>query len=142
MIVMGLHRYAWAGLLALLAGCPTVDLGDEPSGVNLCNPAGGREYFASEIYPNFVRPNDTANGCTKAGGCHNEADGQVPQFKTSPQDDAFNFRQAQQFLNCGAPEMSRLLTKPLAGVEPHGGEDIYFEMTEPEVQVFLGWFAE
>jgi hypothetical protein len=135
---MGNHRLLWVGLLAL-AGCPTVDLGDTPTDINLCNPSGGVDYFVAEIYPNYIRPGN-ANACTKAGGCHNEAGGNALNFKTQPQDDNFNFRQAQVFLNCGTPEMSPLLTKPLAGVDVHGGGNIYMSMTEAEVQVFLGWF--
>ena len=130
---------AGLGLGASLAGCPTVDLGDTPTDINLCNPAGGIDYFKSDIYPKYIRPGD-ANACTKAGGCHNEAGGNALNFKTNPQDDAFNFRQAQVFLNCGTPEMSQLLTKPLAGVDTHGGGNIYMTMTDAEVQVFLGWF--
>src|SRR5687767_11768255 len=133
---MGNHRCLWVGLL-VLTGCPTVDLGDTPTDINLCNPEGGVEYFVAEIYPNFVRPTNTTNGCTKVGGCHNEAGGNALNFKTQPQDDTFNFRQAQQFLNCGTPEMSPLLTKPLRGIDTHGGQDIFMSMTDAEVQVFL-----
>jgi hypothetical protein len=126
--------------LLLLTGCPTVDLGDTPTDINLCNPAGGVDYFIAEIYPKFVRPADATNACTRAGGCHNEAGGNALNFKTQPQDDNFNFRQAQVFLNCGTPEMSPLLTKPLAGVDTHGGGNIYMSMTDAEVLVFLDWF--
>ncbi|HUG62619.1 MAG TPA: hypothetical protein VMP03_12280 [Methylomirabilota bacterium] len=140
---MGNHRsfcaFVGAGLALLLGGCPTVDLGDTPTDINLCNPAGGIDYFAAEIYPNFVRPGDV-NACTKAGGCHNEAGGNALNFKTNPQDDVFNYRQAQVFLNCGTPGMSQFLTKPLAGVEPHGGGNIYGSTTDPQVQIFLDWF--
>ncbi len=138
---MGNHAVlAAVGLGLCLAGCPTVDLGDTPTDINLCNPAGGLEYFSTEIYPNFIRPGDATNGCTKTGGCHNEAGGNALNFRTSPQDDAFNYRQAQVFLNCGTPEMSQLLTKPLAGVDTHGGGDIYTSTSDTEVQTFLQWF--
>ena len=53
-------------LLAALAGCPTVDLGDTPTDIGLCNPPGGVEYFQERIWPEFVRPGN-ANSCTKAG---------------------------------------------------------------------------
>jgi hypothetical protein len=135
---MGNHRSICVGLL-VLTGCPTVDLGDTPTDINLCNPAGGADYFRDEIYPNFIRAADAANGCTRAGGCHNEAGGNALNYKTQPQDDAFNFRQTQVFLNCGAPEMSQFLTKPLTELEPHGGGNIY-SMSDAQVQVFLGWF--
>jgi len=136
---MGNHSVL-AALALCLAGCPTVDLGDTPTDINLCNPAGGIDYFTSDVYPKYIRPTDGTNGCTKAGGCHNEAGGNALNFRTSPQDDAFNFRQAQVFLNCGTPEMSQLLTKPLAGVDTHGGGNIYNSTNDAEVQVFLGWF--
>jgi hypothetical protein len=34
---------------------------------------------------------------------------------------------------------SQLLTKPMAGVDPHGGKDI-FQPGDPAIQVFLDWF--
>jgi len=128
------------GLAVVLAGCPTVDLGDTPTDITLCNPAGGLDYFSAEIYPNFVRPVDATNACTKAGGCHNDAGGNALNYKTNPQDDVFNYRQSQVFLNCGTPEMSQLLTKPLAGVEAHGGGNIFSSMSDAQVQLFLDWF--
>jgi hypothetical protein len=131
---------AYAALALSLAGCPTVDLGDTPTDINLCNPPGGIEYFQNEIWPNYIRPADTAKGCTKNGGCHNEAGGNALNFKTNPVDFPFNFRQAQVFLNCGTPEMSPLLSKPLGGIDTHGGGDIYATTSDPGVQVFLGWF--
>lgn len=141
---MGNHRSMLrlfgACLLFALSGCPTVDLGDTPTDINLCNPAGGLDYFVAEIYPNFVRPTDGANGCTQAGGCHNEAGGNALNYRTNPQDDVFNYRQTQIFLNCGTPEMSQFLTKPLAGVDTHGGGNIYGSTADPQVQVFLDWF--
>ena len=128
------------GLLATLAGCPTVDLGDTPTDIGLCNPAGGLDYFTDVIWPNFVRPNDPAIGCTRAGGCHNEAGGNGLSFRTQPAPDfPFNYRQAQLFLNCGTPGASLLLTKPQSGTEPHGGGDL-FGAGDPAVQQFLDWF--
>jgi len=135
---MGNH-VVFAALALCLGGCPTVDLGDTPTDINLCNPEGGIDYFRDEVYPKFIRPQDST-GCTSQAGCHNEGGGNALNFKTSPQDDAFNFRQAQVFLNCGTPEMSQLLTKPLAGVDTHGGGNIYTSTSDAEVQVFLNWF--
>ncbi len=134
------HALGFACLLTGLAGCPTVDLGDTPTDINLCNPPGGREYFDEMVWPEFVRPSDTANGCTRSGGCHNEGGGTALNFRTNPLDLAFNYRQAQVFLNCGTPGASDFLTKPLAGIEPHGGMDIFSSESDPAVQVFLGWF--
>ena len=117
-----------------------MDLGDTPTDIGLCNPAGGLDYFTDVIWPSFVRPSDGTNGCTKTGGCHNEAGGNALSFKTQPAPDfPFNYRQAQLFLNCGNPSASLLLTKPQAGVEPHSGGDI-FNANDPAIQQFLGWF--
>lgn len=145
---MGNHRsstvpwassLAWCLALALLTGCPTVDLGDTPSDIGLCNPPGGVDYFVAEIWPNFVRPTDMTRGCTKAGGCHNEAGGNALGFRTSPVDNTFNYRQTQIYLNCGQPEASELRTKPLAGIDPHGGMDLVM-MGDAADAAFLGWF--
>ncbi len=123
----------------LLGGCPTVDLGDTPTDIGLCNPPGGLDYFTATIWPDFVRPTDGAKGCTRSGGCHNEAGGNALSFKTQPPDFAFNYRQAQVFLNCGTPTASQLLTKPLAGIEPHNGGEL-INMSDPAYQAFLDWF--
>ena len=126
--------------LALLAGCPTVDLGDTPTDIGLCNPSGGLDYFQNVIWPNYVRPTDSAKGCTRSGGCHNEAGGNALSFKTQPAPDfPFNYRQAQVFLNCGTPTASQMLTKPLSGQEPHGGGDLITN-SDPAYQMFLDWF--
>ncbi len=141
------HRAATLGVLmcafissGALTACPTVDLGDTPTDINLCNPAAGREYFDSMVWPEFVRPDDATNSCARSGGCHIEGGGTPLNFKTNPVDLAFNYRQAQVFLNCGTPEASSLLTKPLAGSDPHGGSDVFANQDDPAVQVFLGWF--
>lgn len=135
-------RCAFGALLVLLTfatGCPTVDLGDTPTDIGLCNPPGGIEYFEAEIWPNFVRPNDATNGCTRAGGCHNEAGGNGLSFQTNPVDVAFNYRQAQQFLNCGTPAASQLLTKPLDTSDPHLGGNLV-TTNDAAYTVFIGWF--
>lgn len=121
----------------MLSGCPTVDYGDTPSDIGLCMPAGGLPYFQDVLWPQFIRPENATNGCTK-NGCHRDG-GTSPRFTTAPVDFAFNFRLIQTDLNCGTPMASRLLTKPLAGVDAHQGLDI-FQPTDPAVQVFLDWF--
>jgi hypothetical protein len=131
---------AAAAVLLSLGGCPTVDLGDTPTDIGLCNPRGGVEYFETVIWPDFVRPTNTTNGCNRAGGCHNEAGGNGLGFMTqAPIDFRFNYRQAQLFLNCGTPAASLMLTKPLSGTEPHGGGDI-FQSNDPAIQKFIDWF--
>lgn len=144
---MGTHRSQTAGravlaaTVLLLAGCPTVDLGDTPTDIGLCNPVGGVDYFRDQIWPNYIQPTNTTRGCTKSGGCHNEAGGNALNFRTQPVDDAFNYRQTQIYLNCGQPMMSELLTRPLAGIDAHGGGDL-IPTGDPSVQIFLDWFAE
>ena len=106
---MGSHRAATASLgmlAALLMGCPTVDLGDTPSDIGLCNPPGGRDYFEQQVWPNFVVRGDPNMSCTRTGGCHNEAGGNALGFRTMPVDFAFNYRQTQVYLNCGTPDAS------------------------------------
>ena len=134
------------GLLPL-AGCPTVDLGDTPSDIGLCNPPGGPDYFQTMIWPEYMKVSPTGmaldpmRSCTRAGQCHNEAGGNPPNFKTMPPDFGLNYRQAQGYLNCGDPMMSELLIKPLTGTTPHGGGDL-IPANDPSVAIFLGWFEE
>ena len=56
---MGNH---WAILACCVAlcGCPTVDLGDTPPDIGLCNPAGGIDYFTSTIEPEFLKVEEVA----------------------------------------------------------------------------------
>lgn len=127
-------------VLALAAGgCPTVDLGDTPEDVGLCNPRGGLAYFQDVIWPMVVRPSNTATGCTKAGGCHILGEGNLLGYKVNPVDFPANYRATLVHLECGTPAMSAFLTKPLAGIDGHGGMDIFQPMA-PEVMLFLDWF--
>ncbi len=126
-----------------VAGCPTVDLGDSPQDIGLCNPAGGVEYLRDELWPKFIRPLDGAAGCTRSGGCHSESGGNALALRgsvtLSDTDAAFNYRQTQLYLNCGQPAASPLLTKPLGGIDPHGGDDLITQGDAAEA-AFLGWF--
>lgn len=133
--------FATTVLGGLLAGCPTVDLGDTPTDIGLCNPVKGLDYFETMIWPEFIKPMDTTRGCTKAGACHNEAGGNALNFRTQPVDFPFNFRQTQIYLNCGQPDLSALLTRPLAGVDAHGGGDL-IQPGDPSVEIFRAWFTE
>jgi hypothetical protein len=139
---MSLRRPLVAAALALaVAGCPTVDLGDQPPDVGLCNPPGGMPYFMTDVWPKFLTIADTGSrksNCTD-DGCHDLAHGMILDPRT-PVDFAKNYRVVQTYLNCGAPETSELLTKPLAGQDAHGGGDIFANESDPAVQTFLGWF--
>ena len=123
--------------LALLAGCPTVDLGDTPTEIGLCNPAGGAQYFQDQIWPSFVVRTAPEMSCAQ-GGCH-VAGGNGLDFPM-PVDYASAYTRTQLYLNCGAPDASPLLTKPLAGIDPHGGGDLFPNTDDAAVQIFLAWF--
>jgi len=125
-------------LLALLPGCPTVDLGDTPTEIGLCNPPGGLPYFQDQIWPKYVVRGASDMGCAKAGSCH-VAGGNGLDFPM-PVDYPTAYKRSQIYLNCGTPSASPFLTKPLAGLDPHGGGDIFASDTDPAVQVFLDWF--
>lgn len=123
-------------VITLLAGCPTVELGDTPTEIGLCNPAGGVAYFEQQIWPNIVTRSFGGRTCAQAG-CHiaggNGLD--YPAVVDYPS----AYRRTQLYLNCGTPAASLFLTKPLAGIDPHGGGDL-FPNGDPSVQVFLDWF--
>jgi hypothetical protein len=132
-------RTAGVGLaFALLAGCPTVDLGDTPTEIGLCNPAGGLQYFQDQIWPNYVIRTDPATSCAKAGTCH-VAGGNGLDFPAMV-DYPNSYKRSQLYLNCGTPAASLFLTKPLAGIDQHGGGDIFGSTSDPAVQIFLDWF--
>jgi hypothetical protein len=139
------HQLAAAsglGLVGLLAGCPTVDLGDTPEDVGLCNPAQGEAYFESMIWPVYLNGPGKAQ-CTTAG-CHDPSGQSALRFEVAtPIDYADNYKATQIYLSCSDPATSELLTKPLAGTVAHGGGDIFPNTTPPvqPVQVFLDWFT-
>ncbi len=138
---MGNHwAFAATGVLALaLGGCPTVDLGDTPSDIGSCNPSGGLAYFISDIEPKYFKLSDTVNGCAQSASCHDQEHGLALQ-RIAPVDDMANYRVTQGYLNCGQPMASELLTKPLAGIDGHGGGDIFASTSDPAVVDFLAWF--
>lgn len=138
----GSRTAAWGApclALALAAtGCPTVDLGDTPEDIGLCNPRGGIDYFQDVIWPMYVRDGQ-AMACTAAGACHVLGAGNLLGYKTNPPDFPANYRSTLIHLDCGTPMMSKFLTKPLGGIDGHGGMDI-FQPGAPQVQLFLDWF--
>jgi len=44
-------------------------------------------------------------------------------------------------VNCSSPDASLLLVKPEAGIESHGGGDI-FPMGDAKVTLFEAWFQQ
>lgn len=122
-----------------LAGCPTVDLGEMPVSPGACRPDPA--YYRDVIWPEVLAPSDTARSCVSQGGCHQLENGRSA-FRVSvgtPIDHDSNYNVVTRFLNCGTPEASSLLTKPLSGVDSHGGGDLFAPGSETE-QVFLMWF--
>ena len=129
--------------LALLAGCPTVDLGDSPGEVGQCRP--DQAYFADVIYPQFLAPTDPNRSCVSRSGCHSSDTGRSALRletvdATSPAVLGRNYEVAIRFLNCATPSASLLLQKPLAGIEAHAGGDIFPATDDPAATAFLGWF--
>lgn len=121
------------------AGCPTVDLGDTPVSPGSCRPDPA--YYRDVIWPEFIAPGDASRSCVAAAGCHRIEDGRSAlRLATDPVDEARNYDNFTRFLNCGAPEASAALTKPLSGVDPHGGGDLFAPGSDPET-TFLAWFA-
>ncbi|HEX8115386.1 MAG TPA: hypothetical protein VF516_46990 [Kofleriaceae bacterium] len=141
---LGLRLGLWLGRslglslgLGLLAGCPTVDLGDTPTDIGLCNPAGGLTYFQDQIWPKYVVRSDPKTQCNQAN-CH-IAGGNGLDLP-NPVDYPTAYKRVQIYLNCGMPSASLFLTKPLAGIDAHSGGDIFASLSDPAVQVFLAWF--
>jgi hypothetical protein len=133
-------------LVPLLAACPTVDLGDVPPDPGQCRPS--RAYFRDVIWPEIIAPADTARSCVDASGCHRREDGRSALRLTVPasgqleqRDYDRNYDAVVPFLNCGAPEASTLLTKPLSGIDSHAGGDLLAPGSEPVLR-FLEWFAQ
>jgi hypothetical protein len=134
------------GLLALVvicalggAGCPTVDLGDTPVSPGSCRPDPG--YFADTLWDAYFAPADEAHSCVANGGCHRIEDGRsaLRLVTTDPIDQSRNYDVVTRFLNCGSPEASPALTKPMSGADPHGGGDL-FDTGSSQEQAFLAWF--
>ena len=137
---MGFHSAFAAGCVLALSGCPTVDLGDTPPDIGLCNPSRGLAFFQSDIWPKFLHPTTMARDCGQSNACHNASHGLTLDVTTTPVDYPKNYRVAQSYLNCGQPTASLLLTKPLAGIEGHAGGDIFPDLSDAAVVTFKMWF--
>jgi hypothetical protein len=117
-----------------------VDLGETPVSPGACRPDPA--YYRDTIWPEMIAPGDTARSCVSQGGCHQLENGRSA-FRVSvsePIDHDSNYNVVTRFLNCGTPEASPLLTKPLSGVDPHGGGDLITPGSNVEGD-FLMWFA-
>jgi hypothetical protein len=123
------------------AGCPTVDLGEDLVEPGVCLP--DPTYFRERIWPEYLAPPDAAKSCVMSSGCHSTQSGRSAlRLETDPDDAAQmrNYNVTVRFLKCASPSESPLLTKPLAGIETHGGGDIFPNTMDPAVITFEDWF--
>ena len=131
-----------------LAGCPVVDLGETPPGIGVCDPNGNIDYFKTMMWDGYIH--NTATNCGPShnmscdcarSGCHLAPGGAggLGFSLNVPQDFPLDYQAAQHELICGTPDASKLLTRPISGIDPHGGGDI-FSMSDPQYQLFEGWF--
>lgn len=131
-----------AGALVLIsAGCPTVDLGEMPVAPGACRPDPA--FFKDRIWPEYIATADKEKSCVAENGCHEQVGGRSA-FRVStaePIDFDANYLSVTRFLNCGTPEASSVLTKPLSGVNSHGGGE-QFDPGSPSEEVFLQWFVQ
>lgn len=128
-------------LAATASGCPTVDLGDSPPNPGTCRP--DPLYYRDVIWPEYLAPTDPVRTCVGQSGCHDSLDGRSA-FRVNtaePIDHDSNYQITIRFLNCGSPDTSALYTKPVAGVDSHGGGDIFTGGSNTEL-VFLDWFNQ
>lgn len=126
-----------------VAGCPTVDLGEVPPGIDLCRP--DRLEYETVIWPTYLASADTAKSCVATSGCHDSTNGRSAlrlevNVAADPSAHDRNYSVVTRFLNCGTPDASALLTKPIAGIDSHGGGDIFNDTSDPAVDAFLMWF--
>ncbi len=135
----------FASLVALVAvaaaGCPTVDLTDELPEPDSCRP--DRAYYEDVIWPEYLT--SPATSCVSAAGCHGMTNQPRSALRLKTESSATlhddNYDMVVRFLSCSEEEKSPLLTKPMAGVDPHGGGDL-FNGSSPERSIFLDWFYQ
>ena len=120
------------GALLLAAGCPTVDVGDNPSAPGACRPDPARFKETGGIWDLAIAPADTTKSCISQAGCHAQATGRSSlrlvakaRAELTDADWQQNYDVVTRFLNCATPEASPFLTKPRSDVDPHGGGDLW-----------------
>lgn len=128
--------------VGLLTGCPSVDLGEDPAPVGQCRP--DRDYFRDEIWPTYLAPADPVRSCVGQSHCHAADTGRSAlRLETDTSDPTVfdrNYEVVTRFLNCGSPDASALLTKPLGELDAHQGGDIFVDSSDPAVDTFRLWF--
>ncbi len=135
----------FASLIALVAilatGCPTLDPGDHLGDEGSCRP--DFDYYRDVLWPEYLVATP-ATSCLTGAGCHGQANNPRSALRlstTAPVDHLANYEVTTRFLSCAMEETSALLTKPQAGIDAHGGGDLF---TNPSDQrsVFLDWFYQ
>lgn len=142
-----LARIVWVATAVLgITGCPTVDLGEPPPVPALCDP--GINYYVEVVWPDLIEAGGAPErSCVGESGCHRSADGRTALrfIDVDPGNPGGSHQQnydvVKRFLNCGTPEASRFFTKPLAGIDAHGGPEPFAPGSEEEMK-FLLWFAQ
>ncbi len=91
----------------------------------------------------FIDTGNQATSCVDEPACHRREDGRssLRLEMTDPIDYTTNYNIVTRFLNCGTPEASPMLTKPLEGVAPHGGGDLFAPGSASEM-LFMEWFFQ
>lgn len=119
-------------LLLVLAGCPTVDVGDSPVTPGACRPDPGRFREPGGIWDVAIAPADSSKSCLGEAGCHAQATGRsalrlIAKARDQLTDGEWrqNYDVVTRFLNCSTPDASPFITKPRADVDPHGGGDLW-----------------
>lgn len=119
-------------LLLALAGCPTVDLGDQPVAPPLCRPSLTTFREPGGIWDRAIATADPARSCVAMAGCHAQATGRSslrlvfkPREQLSESEWALNLDAVARFLSCATPSESPFITKPEAGTDPHLGGDLW-----------------
>jgi hypothetical protein len=134
-------------VFVFLAGCPTVDLGDTPVQPPLCRPNLQKFREPGGIWDTAVAPASEAASCVSRGGCHAQATGRSalrlivrPRDQMTDSDWSTNLDVVARFLNCSTPSDSLFITKPLSGLDPHLGGDLWTCVGECEpVRTVEAW---
>jgi hypothetical protein len=133
-------------VLVTSVGCPTVDLGENPPDPPDCRP--DPVYFRDTLWPQYLAPAAPNLSCINDAGCHRIEDGRSAlRLEPNPMsqgDHDNNYATVTRFLNCGFPEASPLLTKPMSTVDAHGGGDMFDDSLAPGTQrfIFEDWFNQ
>jgi hypothetical protein len=137
------HRSGFVGgwRAALATGTLVVGLAACNAPVQPQPPGGGREldldyaYFVSHVEPIFE-----ARDCTRTSGCHG-GQGAGMMLLSGGSDPHADFITVLPLTRPWDPPSSPLLQKPLAGVEVHGGGDIFADSTDADYRTILAWIA-